>query len=112
MAARKSIKQSAARTFAAALEALPFVARRKSRYGHRDAFYLNRSEIAHFHSSSVIDLRLGWQAIKALKDAGEPALMFRDGRSDWVEIDLKALTPQRAAALARQAYEGALIKAP
>ncbi|HEX9462313.1 MAG TPA: luciferase family protein [Alphaproteobacteria bacterium] len=96
----------------ALLEKFPFVAKRPSRYRHRDAFYLERGEFAHFHSPYELDLKLTWPNVKALRDskAGAPGLNFRKNPSDWLEIDLKRADRKLLRSLLRTAYEAELAR--
>src|SRR5258708_34626040 len=80
----------------ALLEKFPFAAKRPSRYRHRDAFYLERGEFAHFHSRYDHDLNLSWPKVKALRDSKPSAsgLKFRKDPSDWLKTQQKRAQPQ------------------
>jgi hypothetical protein len=96
----------------ALLEKFPFVTKRPSRYRHRDAFYVERGEFAHFHSPHELDLKLTWPNVKALRDtkAGAPGLNFRKNPSDWLEIDLKRADRKLLRSLIKTAYEAELAR--
>ena len=71
---------------------LPGVRRGRSRFGGRDAYLLDGREVAHFHESDEIDLRLTRDVIRERRAAlrGDPRIGFRDGRSDWLTVRLRA----------------------
>jgi hypothetical protein len=55
-------------------------------------FWCNGTEIAHFDSDDVIDLRLTRSVIRELRPAlrADPRVELRKGSSDWVEVRMAA----------------------
>lgn len=64
---------------------------KKSRFSEEEAIFLGRREIAHFHSSTEIDIRLTRSVIKkmGILESGDPRLLVERKGSDWVAVKFK-----------------------
>ncbi len=70
--------------------ALDGVNKKKSRWMDRTAFYINRREFAHFHSSREIDVRLTRRyqdEYSGLIKEGKKRVKFREHPSHWISIE-------------------------
>lgn len=69
---------------------LPGLARRRSRFGYADSYFVGDREIAHFHGDGRLDLRLTKQRIRELKsdESLDPRLHTRGPSSDWATLPL------------------------
>ncbi len=75
----------------AAILALPGVEKRRSRFGSRQpAFFVGTREIAHFHGSQAIDVRLGKDGVRVHREAlrALPGYLPRKSASPWAELKL------------------------
>ena len=78
--------------------------------GKARAFTYHGKEFAHFHSASVIDVRVGRKGAKRWKD--DPRLIPRKSASDWVELRIRGADDLDAVFEAvRIAYEEARARA-
>ena len=62
---------------------------RKSSFSDREAFFAGRKEIAHFHPTNEIDIRLTRKEIRRLRDElkqDKRATLRRSSSADWVEF--------------------------
>ena len=92
-----------------------------SAFGAGDAYWCNGTEIAHFDSADVVDLRLTRSVIRELRPAlrDDARVQLRKGSSDWIEVRVTASSDiafvvelaERAAA-AHRAGAGETAKAP
>jgi hypothetical protein len=90
--------------------ALPGVRKGKSRFGPHAAFFLATVEIAHWHSSPELDLRLTRGLIRELRDplAHDPMVTFRASPSDWLTIKVAtAGDVEFASGLVERAWQAA-----
>lgn len=71
---------------------MPGVRAGRSRWRGRVAYLLDEREVAHFHGSNEIDLRLTRDMIRERRAAlrGDPRVGFRRGSSDWLTVKLRA----------------------
>lgn len=81
------------------LAGVPGLVETASRFGsaRRLAWRVGGREIAHLHAPPFVDLRLPLDARKAI--AGDPRLVPRAGRSEWIECRMES--PEDAAFVAR-----------
>lgn len=63
----------------------PGVTEQKSKFSGNQAFHVDGKEFAHFHSDSVLDVRVPRAHQKALKD--DPRVTFRPRPADWIEFE-------------------------
>lgn len=73
------------------LAALPGLVGRPSRYGHGVAFFTGGREIAHFHGTDRMDVRLTREEIRRRKAEGafDPRVRTRGPSADWVEVHVE-----------------------
>jgi Luciferase len=82
-----------------------------SRFGsaRRLAWRAGGREIAHLHAQPFVDLRLPAPARKAI--AGDPRLVHRAGRSEWIECRMETAEDVRfVAALIRRIAKAAPLR--
>ena len=104
----------------AALAAVDGVVESGSRYKPDLAYWVNGTEIAHFETSSVLDVRLTRAVIRAHRPAllSDPAVTLRPGSSDWISVDIgvcglaAAVSWVELAAAAHRAPSGATPRPP
>ena len=62
-----------------------------SRHTGAEAFFLGKTEIAHFHGDDEIDLRLTKRAQKEYAELvrGDSRVTFRESGSDWIAIEFE-----------------------
>jgi Luciferase len=61
-----------------------------SRYKPDLAYWVNGTEIAHFESDRLLDVRLTRAVIRAHRSTlrTDPAVLLRPGSSDWITVDV------------------------
>jgi hypothetical protein len=87
-----------------------FIVEATSRFGHemRLAWCAGTQEIAHLHSAEVIDIRL--PAVLQRQWRGDPRLMPRPRRSDWIECRVRSDDDVEFAAMLVELAAGAAGK--
>jgi len=81
-----------------ALAAIDGVVESDSRYKPDLAYWVNGTEIAHFETDSVLDVRLTRAVIRTHRDSlrADPAVTLRPSSSDWITVDISVSGPARA----------------
>lgn len=76
----------------AALSAIDGIVESGSRYKPDLAYWVNGTEIAHFETDSVLDVRLTRAVIRAHRDAlrSDPTVTLRPSSSGWISVDVGA----------------------
>jgi gluconokinase len=64
------------------------VVEHRSKFGDNLAFHADGKEFAHFHSESVIDVRVPRAHQKALRE--DPRVTFRPRPADWLEFEFRS----------------------
>ena len=79
-------------TLDAKIRALPGVQRTRSKWGHKTAYVVGKTEFAHFHRQTGIDVRLtrAVQRKMSVELKEDPRVKLRPGYSDWITITLAA----------------------
>ncbi|HEV2780585.1 MAG TPA: luciferase family protein [Actinophytocola sp.] len=74
----------------AALTEIEGVLESGSRYKPDLAYWVDGTEIAHFESEDLLDVRLTRRLIRAHRDElrSDPAVTLRPGSSDWITVDV------------------------
>jgi hypothetical protein len=93
----------------AALAAIDGVVESGSRYKPDLGYWVNGTEIAHFETDSVLDVRLTRAVIRTHRESlrSDPAVTLRPGSSDWISVDIGgsgAATAVRLVTLAAAAH--------
>jgi hypothetical protein len=104
-----------------ALAAIDGVVESGSRYKPDLAYWVNGTEIAHFETASVLDIRLTRALIRSNRPAllADPHVTLRPGSSDWITVDVsgagglaRAVQLVSLAASAHRAPPGTIPRPP
>jgi hypothetical protein len=89
------------------LQRLPFLTRRKSRFGDSHSYFLADREIAHFHGDERMDVRLTRERIRELRSDGalDPRIKTRGPSADWATV---RVVEERDISLAVELVEDAI----
>jgi len=70
------------------LQLLPSLARRRSRFGDSQSYFVADREIAHFHGDQRLDIRLTRGRIRELRAEGalDPRVHTRGPSTDWATV--------------------------
>lgn len=69
----------------------PEIELKKSRFADKEAFFVGKREIAHFHGNNEIDIRLTKAEIRkrGYAKTGDSRIHLRNPSGDWVEVGFR-----------------------
>jgi Family of unknown function (DUF5519) len=93
---RREVSRSASvrEALEARLQGLPGIARRPSRHGDSQSYFVGEREIAHFHGDERMDVRLTKERIRELKEQGafDERVATRGPSAEWVTVQVVAMS--------------------